>query len=210
MKNILIVVSTKNGVNNQTRQCIEALREKGAQYIEQQGCSDVALARNIALTLAYNQIVSYKELEVILMIDDDMLFETKDAKRVCESAISLGAPTSGACVRADGKFFAKPMNKARWVCGLAFLAIPRNAFLELADRSKKIILDSGECIVFTWAGADEREWVGEDHRLSRRMGGVQVLPIRIGHLKQIPLYPADENQETEFQAWLTKQLDSYK
>lgn len=210
MKNVLVLTPSKNGINEQTRQCIQALIDKGAQFInEPKGCSDVALARNIGLTLASNRLQEYVFLDTVLMIDDDMFFSVGDAERIIKES-KTGVPASGACVTSDGKFFGKPISKTKWACGLAFMAIPRQIILDMAARSKIIELDKGgKCLVFTWNGANDKSWCGEDQRLCHRMGGVQVLPIRIGHLKIIPIYPANEGQEKELDIWMNKQLGNY-
>lgn len=202
---VLIVVSTNRGVSNQTRVCIEALRAKGAQYIEQQGCSDVALARNIALSQAVQEL---KGIETVLMIDDDVIFTVGDAEKIITSSQGKKLPTGGCVVTAHGKFSGKPLTKNKWLTGLSFLAVPANMLLELASRSKVVQLNDTSCYIFTWCGVEDKSWMGEDYRLLQRLGGAQILPVRIGHLKLIPMWPAEEGQEKEMQEWLNKQLQN--
>jgi hypothetical protein len=88
----------------------------------------------------------------------------------------------------------------KWITGLGFLAIPRAALLALADDSPAFEWRAGQ---MAWAfceskvhylgdGEQQRTmWIGEDYCLCLRLGGVDLLPIAVGHLKTVPL-TADE------------------
>jgi hypothetical protein len=212
MKDVLVVVSSNHGIEPETRMCIDKLRDEGVSYIEQQGTSDVAMARNIALTLACVELLKYESLKTVLMIDDDMYFTTEDAKKVVEES-QKGYPVSGVTVTKSSVFPHKPISKTRWAGGLFFLAIPRKDLLDLHERSKTIDIRDGNgnwsCKVFTWTGADERQWVGEDRRLSMRLGGVVLTSVRIGHLKKQAMYFGDEGQEDKIQAFIMNALEKF-
>lgn len=205
MKDILIVVSTNRGINRQTEECINAVVER-AEILKQMGTSDVALARNIALTLACRALRQHKNLETVLMVDDDMTFDKDDAYRVVKMCKEQDVPVAGAFITQRGALAAKPFSKTRWQTGLAFIAIPRGLILALDDKSK-IVNVPEPTSVFTWSGEQDGEWVPEDYRLCRRLGGVKILPVSIGHLKMTALYPPSE---AEMEVFLAKTLEEYK
>lgn len=211
MKDVLVVVSSNNGVEPETRMCIDKLREEGASYIEQQGTSDVAMARNIALTLACAELKKAPSLNTVLMIDDDMHFTLEDAKAVTSAAKDCAV--SGVAITSKRMFAHHPISKTRWAGGLFFLAIPRAILLDLSERSKVVEIRGAEgnwpCTVFTWTGAEDRRWVGEDIRLSSRLGGVQLAPIPIGHLKKQALYFGEPGQIEEIRAFIMNALEKY-
>lgn len=209
MKNVLVVVSSKDQVKKQTARCIDVLRQEGAGYVQQEDCSDVALARNIALSNAC-QVLRTKSYTIVLMIDDDMTFSLNDAQAVVKRAVERNRPVAGACVSASGQFAAKPMNKTAWLSGLAFIAIPAHLLLSLQDKSRIFDANGNQYTAFTWTGVEGKEWMGEDSRLSFRLGGVEVVPVRIGHLKLMPIYPAEEGQEKELGAFIMNALENYR
>jgi predicted small secreted protein len=206
VKDILVVVSTNRGIDRQTEECINPLVLERAEMIKQMGTSDVALARNIALTQAWNVLASHKNLKTVLMIDDDMVFSKEDAYRVVKKSQDENVPVAGAFITQRGALAAKPWSKTMWQTGLAFLAIPADMLIDVAKRSKTV--NTGEeVVVFTWSGEENGEWVPEDYRLCRRLGGVKILPVSIGHLKMTALYPPSEE---EMETFLAKTLESYK
>lgn len=206
MKDVLIVVSTNRGIDRQTEECINPIVLERAELIKQMGTSDVALARNIALTVASQVLRENKNLVTVLMIDDDMTFEKVDAYRVIEQSQKTKLPVAGAFVTQRGTLAAKPFTKTKWQTGLAFLAIPSDMILELWNKSKSVMAPEATK-VFTWSGEDYGEWVPEDYRLCRRLGGVNILPVSIGHLKNIAVFPPSEE---EMESFLTKTLAEYK
>ncbi len=203
MKDILIVVSTNRGIDRLTEESINPLVLERAEMVKQMGTSDVALARNIALSLACKTLAEYPNLKTVLMIDDDMTFSKEDAYRVVQKSQDENVPVAGAFITQSGNLAAKPMSKTRWQTGLAFLAIPAKLLMNLRAVSKKVLDDVS---VFTWSGEDSGEWVPEDYRLCRRLGGVKILPVTIGHLKKIPVCPPDEHEMIPF---LEKTLAEY-
>ena len=81
-----------------------------------------------------------------------------------------------------------------WQTGLGFVAIPRRVLLDMYVASRLFrSADERPVREFTRSGVEgtdqEGEWKGEDFWLTRRMGGVDLLPIGVGHIKQVVLYP---------------------
>ena len=210
MKNLLIVVSSNRGIADATKRAIEAQRGNGAKYIEQQGCSDVALARNMALTMAVNTCAEDKEIDTILMVDDDVVFGNEQVVKVVETSRQLNVPVSACVATVLGALSGRPVSKLLWETGLSFLAIPRSKLMDLASRSKSFRLPvEGNCIVFTWCGIDGDAWISEDYRLCRRLGGIRLEPVRVGHLKRIPIWIGEDGQENLIQEYLDKTLKEY-
>lgn len=210
MKNLLIVVSTNRGLSDATKMAIEAQRGNGAKYVEQQGCSDVALARNLALTMAVTVCVENKEIDTILMVDDDITFGHKEVLKIVETSRQLNLPVSACVATVQGNLSGRPVSKHLWETGLSFLAIPRNKLFDLVAKSKTIKLPvEGDFYVFTWCGVEGNAWISEDYRLCRRLGGVKLEPIRVGHLKRVPIWIGEEGQEELINQFLEKQLKEY-
>lgn len=204
-------MSTNRGVDKDTKVGINALEHMGALYIEQAGTSDVALARNIALSLTLEVLEKYPERDVILMIDDDMTFTTDDAVKVCKHAKKHFTATAGAYVNQRGQFAGKPISKEKWVMGLAFVAFPAKLLQLLRTQSAPIPHPNPgqKNYAFTWTGEENNQWWSEDYRLTQRLGGCEVLPIAIGHLKKLPMFPVDKEREAELEPWLLKQLGEF-
>lgn len=210
MKNLLIVVSTNRGLSDATKVAIEAQRGNGAKYVEQQGCSDVALARNLALTQAVEVLQENKEIDTVLMIDDDIVFGNEQVQQIVKYSQSSRLPVAACVATVQGNLSGRPISKTLWETGLSFLAIPRHKLLELVNVSKSFKLPvEGDCYVFTWCGMDGKQWISEDYRLCRRLGGVKLIPVRVGHLKKIPIWVAEDGQEKELGEWLNKQLETW-
>lgn len=196
MNNVLVVVSSNRGIDQHTLNCIRELVNAGAGYVEQRGTTGVSLARNIALSQACEVLEQHRaRFDVVLMIDDDMFFTLEDAKRVTDVARQTQGAASLAYANADGGMIGKPISATRWMCGLGFMAIPADLLLELRACSEEFKVASGrKCYAFTWSGPEDGRWMPEDYRLGKRLGGVLMLPIAIGHMKKVPVYPGDNER----------------
>lgn len=209
MKDVLIVVSTNRGIDRLTEECINPVLLERAEMVKQMGTSDVALARNYALTDACRVLRQYKNLETVLMIDDDMTFTKEQAYEIVDTAKLKNKAVAGTFITQSGVLAAKPLTNKSWVCGLAFIAFPAKLLLAIQDKSRIVTIGTKDPItVFTWSGEDEGQWVSEDYRLCRRLGGIELLPIPIGHLKKIPLIIEDDRDT--LQSFLDKTLREYK
>jgi hypothetical protein len=185
-------------------ECARAMRDTGFRVNLIEGVSDTALARNLTLTRA----VARCSAEVVIMCDDDMVFEPGKAHKLAELALRLDSPVSGLYVLKSGHSAAWPYKpgadwqEARWLTGLGFLAIPLSHLRALAEKS--IECDgrgTGDPFVtaFCWSGPrvpeasegrDGAYWESEDYCLTRRLGGVVLAPMGVGHLKFVPLVPS--------------------
>lgn len=189
-----------------TRECIGQLRRAGAQYVEQSGCSDVALSRCMALTGACNALRMLNEpanlsvtrgpYDTILMVDDDMQFTVDQAQELVNHTRKHSSPASAAYATSGGILAASPIDEGLygrqlWKTGLGFLAIPASHLLALEKRSAKFELISGSYSAFTSSQEREGRWWSEDFELCLRLGGVHLLPMAVDHLKTIPIRPDD-------------------
>lgn len=204
MKNTIVVLSTNRETQRVTRERIAQMRRVGAQYVEQSGCADVALARCISLTGACNALRMLnaqqdgRQFDTILMVDDDMQFELDQVQELINHTRAHNTPASAAYATMHGTLAASPIDEgyfARqlWKTGLGLIAIPATLLLMLEKKSQKFELRNGTYSEFTHSRArPDGAWWSEDYTLCERLGGVHLLPIAVGHLKTIPIFPDDQ------------------
>lgn len=199
MKRTLLVYSCLGNLELKTSNAIAACGRAGAAIVEQAGTSDVAVARNAALTLACLALAS-GEQDVVLMVDADMSFTLDHVRRITARVRETGVAASGCYVVGGEKtprMAAKPYQNGRWLTGLGFLCIPAAMLLKLQEMSPTFKCSEGELHEFTTSGVGlsiegERIWIPEDMRLTSRLGGVELLPMPIGHIKRSVLVPPPE------------------
>jgi glycosyltransferase involved in cell wall biosynthesis len=164
------------------------------------GESEVSWARNQSLTFASKKRDEY---DVVMLIDDDIVdYTPEDVREICEKAHASRSPVTGVYLDRNGKPTLKRYHDpsgvpatGRWVGGLGFCAIPMECIVILDSVSKLVHNARGEeVIAFTWTGIDEdsKAWLSEDIRLTKRLGGMLLHPVGVGHLKPIPLRPTAE------------------
>jgi len=202
MKNLLIVIASNRAQpNDRLFKSLASFAAHGTAIVHHVGTTDVALARNISLTLACSVLEQGKH-NVVLMLDDDMVFDDAHVVEVLKHVFESGRPTSACYVTASGALAANRKN-GKWFTGLGFLAIPTRLLLELGTNSRKFFCRTGglehlEIIEFTEARIVERpdgrnEWQGEDYVFCERLGGVDLVPVAVGHLKPQVLQPSAEH-----------------
>lgn len=215
MRSTIVVCSYNRPIQEQTRAVIAALTSSGAAYIPQTGSADVTLARNWALTgacvglrklnstLAEARKTSQAgkgtraDFDTILMVDDDMLFEVDQAQELINYTRAHAVAASALYATMNGGVagipIATPIGETqRWLTGLGLLAIPSWALLKLEEASERFQTLDGTKVAFTSSICRGGKWFSEDFELCHRLGGVHLLPIAVGHLKTIPIYPDDE------------------
>jgi hypothetical protein len=164
-----------------------------------EGSSDVAFARNVALSFTCSAFDKNADRDVVLLVDDDMVFNLDQAREVCDVARKTRCPASAVYPTAISEMAASRQwaPPGKWLAGLGFLAIPRENLLELARRSPSFVWrDNRTLYEFTNSALHlvdgQHRWYGEDYWLCHRLGGVNLLPIAVGHLKTVPLTAGDE------------------
>lgn len=221
MKHTVIVCSSNRAVQEKTRHGIETLVNAGAELVWQTGSADVAFARNMALTGALRHIATRNKaaaapkpssfalqydpggvtnppdpLDTILMVDDDMEFTLAQAQELVNHSRREGVAASAMYATTLGtlaatRLYTPPGNQQRWLVGLGFLAIPLAVLQDVARRSEIFESHGEERVEFCWTAAYDGSWCAEDYTLCRRLGGVHLLPMGVGHLKVLPVYPDD-------------------
>ena len=194
MKNLVIVIATNRPQpNEKLLKSLVSFAARGTAIIQHVGTTDVALARNISLTLVHD-VLKQGQHNMVLMLDDDMVFTDDDVIEVVKHAYESGRPTSACYVMANGSLVARRKN-GKWMTGLGFLAVPAKVLLNLAESSEtfRCPIDehkSLDIIKFTECRIVKREWQGEDYVFCERLGGVDVVPVGVGHIKQQILKPS--------------------
>jgi hypothetical protein len=206
VKNTLIVLSSNRSVERKTESCIRELQKRGAAYMPHLDApADVACARNIAFSIACEQMRVHQHFNVVLCVDDDMEFsaevaqELVDAARLEQVAAAAVYGTVAQMVAAEPW----PEKPGRFQAGLGLLAIPRDALLKLEQESETFELQGAAISEFVWCCAEAGLWVSEDYRLCRRLGGVNLLPVKAGHIKKSTIWPSDETIEA-VKGWIEK------
>ncbi len=217
MNRTVIVCSSNRPIQDQTRYNIDALIKAGAYPIWQKGSADVAYARNTALSMALRSITTWNRqrsevaadrdknphgdaptlFDTVLMVDDDMAFTLEQAQELVSASRESGVPASAMYATMMGtlaatRLYTPPGNPQRWLVGLGLLAIPFALLQEVAKRSEQFEAHGVEHVEFTWTAAYDGVWCAEDYTLCRRLGGVHLLPIAVGHVKLMPIYPDEE------------------
>lgn len=189
MKNALILIVSHRGLRPETADAVEALNCPSG--ILASGLTNLAKARSIAFDQALAVLEREPSLDVVLSIDDDMVFRPEDAQRLLDVARQTNHPQSGIYlkVEADRAVIAarhRPselvLPRPRWYAGLGFMAIPRAALERLAPTLPtragiRVWCDFGAHREFP------NEWIGEDFWFSALFGGVEIAAIPAGHLK---------------------------
>jgi len=194
MKQLLIVMaSNRPQPNEQLFRSLSGFAARGTAIIRRNGITDVALARNISLTLAHT-VLQQGQHNMVLMLDDDMVFTDEHVIEVLKQAYESGRPTSACYIMAGGELVAKRKN-GKWHTGLGFLVIPAKLLLELGDKSETFRCPIDDVrdlnvIKFTESRIVKREWQGEDYVLCERLGGVDLARVGVGHLKQQVIMPS--------------------
>ena len=199
MKRTLLVYSCNHTLQLKTGAAIGACSQAGAAIVEQAGTSDVAVARNAALTMAC-AVLDQGHHDVVLMVDADMGFTLQQAQCIVDHVRKTGVAASGCYIVGSenkARLAATPYQNGRWLTGLGFVAIPAAMLLKLRELSPKFKCAEGELHEFTSSGVTistegERIWITEDTRLTSRLGGVELLPMAIGHIKTAMMMPGTE------------------
>lgn len=201
MKNLLIVIASNRAQpNDRLFKSLASFAARGTAIIHHTGTTDVALARNVSLTLAHTVLLQNQH-DMVLMLDDDMVFNDNHVIEVLDYAYHSKRPTSACYVLSSGALAARRRN-GKWMTGLGFLAIPSKVLLDLAEQSLRFTcplegaVKSTDIIQFTETRlapvGDKLEWQGEDFVFCERLGGVNLVPVSVGHLKQQVLQAASE------------------
>jgi hypothetical protein len=194
MKNTILVMSSNREVERQTQTTLQNLGSLGAMLLMERGSADVAFARCRALSWACDMLRANPDRDTVLMLDDDMEVPAATAQSLVDKSRELGRACSAMYATLTSKVAASrwPGHLGLWLVGLGCVAIPRALLLELEQRSESFNVGDKSYRAFTWCGPDNGCWIAEDFRLSINLGGVQLCPLAVGHIKKGSLWPDDE------------------
>lgn len=194
MKNTIIVMSSNREIEAATKKTLQNLTDQGAMVLLETGSADVAYARCRALSWACEKLREYPQRDVILMLDDDMDVPAETAQALVDHARELGRACSAVYATLTARVAAARWadHPGLWLVGLGCVAIPRALLLDLEERSESFDMNGRVYSAFTWTGPENGNWVGEDFRLSKNLGGVDLCPLAVGHIKKGALWPDEE------------------
>ena len=194
MKNTIIVMSSNREIEAATKKTLQNLTDLGALVLLETGSADVAFARCRALSWACEKLREHPECDAVLMLDDDMDVPADTAQALTDRARELGRACSAVYATLTARVAAArwPDHPGLWLVGLGCVAIPRALLLDLEERSESFEVNGRFYSAFTWSGPDAGNWIAEDFRLSKNLGGVYLCPLAVGHIKKGALWPDEE------------------
>lgn len=155
------------------------------------GISCVTLARNIQISRALKKC---SEDDLLLLLDDDITFSSETIESMVEECRLFDCPISAKYCDSKGKNCFGERNikgEKKMVAGLGCIIIPAKQLFTIAENYPDFkYLDSDETFsCFTECGVIEGQWYSEDYLLCARLGNVRISNCRVGHRKEIELWP---------------------
>lgn len=186
MNKTVIVLNLYRQTNNLSLwQNLKILSSLGASVIISENIADVSLARNVSLSLAVDNL---KNRDTVLLIDDDIVFNTLDAVKIVNQSRTLKRAVSGIYARSDKLLSAQRYNSDTFLTGLGFLAIPAEKLIEVKGDKFTVELEQ-TAYMFCNSHVANGKWVAEDYDLCIKLGGVLLSDTPVGHIKSTVLYP---------------------
>jgi hypothetical protein len=195
MNKTIILCTHNRPIHAQTVISIRALNHAGAAFIDHaEAPTDVTLGRNLGLSAVCDNLDQMPDRDTVLLVDDDMVFTIDDAERLVQHARTHGVAASAMYATTLGALAACRLRNpaGRWLTGLGLLAIPAGLLLLLREQSPAFEFLGADRYAFTSSAAVDGHYLSEDFMLCKNLGGVDLRPIPVGHMKQIALYPDDE------------------
>jgi hypothetical protein len=195
MDRTVIVLVTHRGLCDETAEAVAALQ--CPSIIKVKGLANLAKARSLAFEKAF-QATEGTPVDTVLSIDDDMVFGAKDVNDLVGHSRVTAECCAGVALNHEGKLTARPLtplvvvpgSPVRWLTGLACMAIPRQRMKRIRPKLREV----GGIPEWCQTGAHPDypgEWLPEDFWFCHHFGGVVLLPVAIGHIKPMPLWPDD-------------------
>jgi hypothetical protein len=182
----------------ETDECIANLRKAGALLHQEKGYSAPGFGRSQSLTTVLDGAIKEWGVEalakrVVLLVDDDATFRVSDALELVTHTGETGRCASGVAANANGFIAAFRSDGMEWEVGMHFAAVRLDKVHELSKRLPRLRGSrAGGLFPFFCEGVHPSvpdRWTPEDFWFCREMGGFDLLPIGVGHIKQWPLYP---------------------
>lgn len=181
MRNTVIIIPTYYGLDGPCRKGVDACKAKGAHTLFVEGCSNVTLARNLALTSA---LTAPPVVDTFLLVDDDIGFFPSDAEQIGAAALRTDRLVSAIYMLSkDRPAFSK--HSTGWLTGLGFCALPRKRLESLAAKLPTFKSRSGDAFQpFCQTRAEDGRWYTEDVWLCKELGGALLYPLGVTHHKE--------------------------
>lgn len=197
MHGTIVATPTHRGFpHSSTKEAIRKLCKEGAELRIASKISDIAGGRSWLLSECL-RAAEASGRDVILCVDDDMSFTTEQAQQLVEHARATKIPSSAVYCTEDGDLAGCRWRPFRHLVGLGFAAIPVQALRALADTLTPVAFGDHTTKVWPFAECkahpEHGVWMAEDYDLSAKLGGFQLLPIAVGHIKLVPLVPRPED-----------------
>lgn len=207
-----VSIATHRGLTLETLGSVQSCPFKSINMA--QGIADVALARCHQIAYAWESARSVSA-DLVLLIDDDIVFSPVDCERVLAEALELKAAVSARYLQgrppaSQMSIAASPFGPTgRYATGLGFLAMPievlakrieRAAWFTFQGRRLPAITACGP-VTLAAPGATGTEtlepaqqtitqWVSEDYEFTTGLGGVHLSKVEVGHVKPVVLLPS--------------------
>jgi len=199
MKNTIILVTSHRGLSDETYECVMATECPNILKVKGIACVDRARCIAFDRVMAAFAMPEARDIDMVLAVDDDMVFTAGDAKRLVDIARGSGHPTTARYCTRSGATAGTPLKpgeggaslvavRERWAFGLGFMAIPRASLEKVAPSLPRV----AELRMWAQNGAHPLwpgKWISEDIWFCTHFGGVEMAPIDVGHLKTVVLYP---------------------
>lgn len=193
MQKTVVALTTHRGLAPETA---DAIAKLGCpSVVKVGGGPDQSKARSITIDAAFDKTHG-TEIDTMLLLDDDMVFESSAVLELVEHSRRTGECCSGVYLTADGKLCARPCRElvvvpgapTRWLTGLGCLAVPR---ARLATVREWLPKTAG---ITHWCRSGPHpdfpgEWFPNDFWFCHHFRGVLLLPVGFGHLKMFPIWP---------------------
>ncbi len=191
MKKTMVLCTHNRPIHYETRQAIAELERHGAYFVDHAGApSDVTLARNLGLSAVVRGLRAFAgRFELVVLVDDDMVFGIDDVVRLRDAAHETGFAASAMYMSQTGELCAVPLSNGRWATGLGLLAVPAALLERLALFSESFAYQGDTNWGFTESKCQGGRYWSEDFTLCKRLGGVLLLPLPIGHRKTVTIRP---------------------
>jgi hypothetical protein len=130
------------------------------------------------------------DVTAFLLIDDDMSFSRAQAELVVGECLERARPVSAIYATNSAAMAHTRRPDGTWLSGLGFMAVQRAHLERVALAMGTVVAINGAPLYpFCQCGLKGKgnAWWSEDYWFSDLMGGVDLLPMAVAHLKKIPL-----------------------
>lgn len=200
MNKTIVLCTTHRGMSDETYESV--VNSQPVAILKHKGSACIDIARSVSFDRAVDALNSpaCAEVDMILNVDDDMVFSPQHAQAVVDEARKRQHPVSARYATITRKVAAMRSPTAAYrlpFTGLGFLAIPKPCLLFVAEQ-----LDAQEGgrigNVRAWCRTGEiapfpGAWSPEDLWFCNHFGGVYLSDtVTVGHLKTFAIVPKDD------------------